>query len=61
MSKQAFKILLPAGLEDLLPPDADQEEAMVRLLSDKFASYGYQCVKPPLLEFEDSLLDGWQT
>ena len=31
---------------------------MVRLLSDNFTSYGYQRVKPPLLEFEDSLLDG---
>ena len=58
MSKQALKALLPAGLEDLLPPEADQEDAMVRLLSDNFTSYGYQRVKPPLLEFEDSLLDG---
>ena len=41
MSKQAFKILLPAGLEDLLPPEADQEEAMVRLLSDNFSSFYY--------------------
>jgi len=58
MSKKALKALLPAGLEDLLPPEADQEDAMVRLLSDNFTSYGYQRVKPPLLEFEDSLLDG---
>ena len=58
MSKQALKALLPAGLEDLLPPEADQEAAMVRLLSDNFTSYGYQRVKPPLLEFEDSLLEG---
>ena len=58
MSKQALKALLPAGLEDLLPPEADQEDAMVRLLSNNFTSYGYQRVKPPLLEFEDSLLDG---
>ena len=58
MSKQALKALLPAGLEDLLPPEADQEDAMVRLLSDNFTSHGYQRVKPPLLEFEDSLLDG---
>ena len=52
------KALLPAGLEDLLPPTADQEEALVRRLSDHFAKYGYQRVKPPLLEFESGLLEG---
>src|SRR5690349_11064529 len=50
--------LLPAGLRDLLPPDAETEAASVETLMNVFASFGYQRVKPPLLEFEDSLLAG---
>src|SRR4051794_10424487 len=50
--------LLPAGLRDLLPPDAETEASAVESLMDMFASFGYQRVKPPLLEFEDSLLAG---
>ena len=50
--------LLPAGLRDLLPPDAETEAAAVETLMDVFAGHGYQRVKPPLLEFEASLLSG---
>ena len=50
--------LLPAGLRDLLPPDAETEASAVESLMDIFASHGYQRVQPPLLEFEDSLLAG---
>ena len=50
--------LLPAGLRDLLPPDADTEAAAVEALMAAFAAHGYQRVKPPLLEFEDGLLAG---
>ena len=50
--------LLPAGLRDLLPPDAETEAAAVYALMESFAAHGYQRVKPPLLEFEDSLLVG---
>src|ERR1700688_819856 len=50
--------LLPAGLRDLLPPEAETEAAAVEALMDAFAAHGYQRVKPPLLEFEDSLLSG---
>ena len=50
--------LLPAGLRDLLPAEAETEAASVEALMEVFASYGYQRVKPPLLEFEDSLLAG---
>ncbi len=58
MVNRSLKNLLPAGLEDLLPPEADYEEFIVRKLSDYYTRYGYQRVKPPLLEFETSLLDG---
>src|SRR5690348_16858624 len=50
--------LLPAGLRDLLPPEAETEAASVEALMEVFATHGYQRVKPPLLEFEDSLLAG---
>ena len=50
--------LLPAGLTDLLPPAAEREAALVEVLMAAFAAHGYERVKPPLLEFEDSLLGG---
>src|ERR1700753_879766 len=50
--------LLPAGLRDLLPPDAETEASAVEALMTVFAAHGYERVKPPLLEFEDSLLAG---
>ena len=50
--------LLPAGLRDLLPPDAETEAASVERLMACFAAHGYQRVKPPLLEFEEGLLTG---
>ena len=50
--------LLPAGLKDGLPPDAAFEAAMVERLMTCFAAWGYERVKPPLIEFEDSLLSG---
>lgn len=50
--------LLPAGLIDLLPPDAETEAAAVFDITGAFAAHGYQRVKPPLLEFEDTLLAG---
>src|SRR3954447_25651004 len=50
------RALLPAGLRDLLPPDAETEASAVESLMEVFAAHGYQRVKPPLLEFEDSLL-----
>ena len=56
--EQPNPALLPAGLRDLLPPDAETEASAVEALMDVFAAHGYQRVKPPLLEFEDSLLAG---
>jgi len=50
--------LLPAGLRDLLPPDAEAEALGVEALMGVFSAHGYERVKPPLLEFEDSLLAG---
>lgn len=52
------KGLLPAGLPDLLPPDAAHEAAIVERLMSEFALHGYERVKPPVIEFEASLLSG---
>ncbi|NPD68774.1 ATP phosphoribosyltransferase regulatory subunit [Lichenicola cladoniae] len=58
LGTEASPALLPAGLRDLLPPDAESEALGVEALMSVFASHGYERVKPPLLEFEDSLLSG---
>jgi ATP phosphoribosyltransferase regulatory subunit len=50
--------LLPEGLRDVLPPQAEAETALLRRLLDVVADHGYERVQPPLVEFEDSLLDG---
>ena len=50
--------LLPAGLRDLLPPEAEVEAAGVEAAMAVFASHAYRRVKPPLLEFEEGFLGG---
>jgi len=52
------RALLPTGLEDVLPIDAHHEACVVDHLMQTFASMGYDRVKPPLIEFEDNLLQG---
>jgi len=58
MATSPNRALLPAGLQDVLAPDAGHEAAMVEHLLGTFATWGYQRVKPPLVEFENSLLEG---
>ncbi|MDE1897385.1 MAG: ATP phosphoribosyltransferase regulatory subunit [Rhodospirillales bacterium] len=50
--------LLPAGLADVLPPEAECQARSAEAIMDCFAAHGYQRVIPPLLEFEDSLFAG---
>lgn len=50
------KGLLPAGLSDLLAPQAQQDADAVEAVLSCFSQFGYQRIKPPLLEFETSLL-----
>ncbi len=52
------RALLPTGLEDVLPVDAAYEASVVDHLMNTFAAQGYDRVKPPLIEFEDNLLQG---
>lgn len=47
--------LLPNGLGDLLYPQAGFEAALIENFMRVFARFGYQRVKPPLVEFEESL------
>src|SRR5258708_7254194 len=58
MTSSGTSALLPAGLRDILAPDAAFEAAIVDRLMAELAGYGYDRVKPPLIEFEDSLLSG---
>lgn len=50
--------LLPAGLRDVLPPRAEWEAQASEGLLAAFARHGYARVKPPLIEFEETLLAG---
>ncbi|MDR3325755.1 MAG: ATP phosphoribosyltransferase regulatory subunit [Rhodospirillaceae bacterium] len=50
--------LLPAGLYDILPPQAAHEANVEARLMANFFTHGYECVKPPLIEFEESLIYG---
>jgi ATP phosphoribosyltransferase regulatory subunit len=58
MNDTLHPALLPAGLGDLLPPDAQAEADIVARLMATLARHGYERVKPPLVEFEASLLGG---
>jgi ATP phosphoribosyltransferase regulatory subunit len=58
MNEPLHPALLPLGLRDLLPPDAAAEALVVGRMMAVLESHGYQRVKPPLVEFEDSLLSG---
>lgn len=60
MNELITRALLPAGLRDALPQEAEQEAEVVWRIVQVFAGYGYRRVKPPMVEFEDSLLAGSQ-
>jgi len=50
--------LLPENIADVLPSEARKNEDLRRILLDRFQSYGYELVMPPMLEYLDSLLTG---
>src|SRR5437870_13027753 len=58
MNDAPHPALLPAGLYDLLPPDAEIEAEVTARLMGVLAAHGYERVKPPLVEFEETLLSG---
>ena len=51
--------LLPAGLRDLLPPEAETEAAAVEAVMDAFAAHGYQRVKDFLIVSIPQNSSGW--
>ncbi|HEX3864046.1 MAG TPA: ATP phosphoribosyltransferase regulatory subunit [Stellaceae bacterium] len=61
MNDAPHPALLPAGLYDLLPPEAQVEADVTARLLGVLAAHGYERVKPPLVEFEDTLLSGTGT
>lgn len=50
--------LLPEGIEELLPAQAARMEWLRRELLDLYASWGYELILPPFIEYLDSLLTG---
>ncbi|SDG85219.1 ATP phosphoribosyltransferase regulatory subunit [Roseospirillum parvum] len=58
MTTLADKALLPTGLEDLVPPRAEIEGRAVEAAVGFVAANGYRRIKPPLIEFEETLLGG---
>jgi ATP phosphoribosyltransferase regulatory subunit len=54
----ADRWLLPAGVTEILPPDAARIEHAGRQLLDLYASWGYEQVFTPFIEYLDSLLIG---
>lgn len=58
MTELERKALLPAGLRDILPGEAEFEAGIRERLASAFSASGYDRVKPPLVEFEDGLMSG---
>jgi ATP phosphoribosyltransferase regulatory subunit len=58
MSDAPHPALLPTGMHDLLPPEAEIEAQVVAQLMATLAAHGYERVKPPLVEFEETLFAG---
>jgi ATP phosphoribosyltransferase regulatory subunit len=50
--------LLPDGVEEILPAQAQGVEKLRRQLLDLYRCWGYELVIPPLLEFTESLFSG---
>lgn len=50
--------ILPEGIEEILPPRAEQLDKLCREIIDLHVSWGYQLVIPPMIEYMDSLLTG---
>ncbi len=50
--------ILPEGIDEILPEQAARFESMRRLLLDMYATWGYELVIPPTIDFIESLLTG---
>ncbi len=52
---KANRWLLPDGVDEILPPEANNLELLRRDILDLYRSWGYELVITPLIEFLDSL------
>ena len=50
--------ILPEGIEEVLPEQAERFESIRRMLLDLYAVWGYELVMPPTIDFIESLLTG---
>ena len=58
MMKTEDSWILPEGIEEILPPRAEQLDKLCREIIDLYITWGYQLVIPPMIEYIDSLLTG---
>ena len=58
MMKTQNSWILPEGIEEILPPRAEQMDRLCREIIDLYTTWGYQLVIPPMIEYMDSLLTG---
>jgi len=59
MSKSSnSRWLLPDGVQETLPPDAQAVELLRRKILQTYYSWGYDLVMPAMIEYMDSLLTG---
>ncbi|KEZ77690.1 ATP phosphoribosyltransferase regulatory subunit [Salinisphaera hydrothermalis] len=55
---QSKRWLLPEGVQETVPPESWRLEAARRALLDLYWRWGYELIRPPLIEYLDSLLTG---
>lgn len=55
---QPKRWLLPEGVQETVPPESWRLEAARRSLLDLYWRWGYDLIRPPLIEYLDSLLTG---
>jgi len=55
---QSKRWLLPEGVQEMVPPESWRLEAARRQLLDLYWRWGYDLIRPPLIEYLDSLLTG---
>ncbi|WP_053233620.1 ATP phosphoribosyltransferase regulatory subunit [Sandaracinus amylolyticus] len=60
-ARSTLPLAPPAGMRDLLPPDASARKRLARAVSDSFARYGYELVTTPMFEHADVIERGLDT
>lgn len=58
MTLQSDRWVLPEGVDEVLAPESWRLEAARRRLLDMYRLWGYELIRPPLIEYLESLLVG---